>query len=221
MIRVGIADDHSLVRQGIRSLLEKASDVAVIGEPADGQAAVELCERSPSILDVLVMDIGMPRLSGIQATQAIRARHLLTRVIMLSMHTDNQLVLQALRAGANGYVLKSALFEDLLTAIRLATDGNFYLSPEISESVIDEVVIGSHAPQEKDMGRYARLSLREREILKLLVEGYTNSEMAAILNISIRTVQKHRGNVMEKLDVHDVAGLTRLAIRHGLIFMED
>jgi DNA-binding NarL/FixJ family response regulator len=217
MIRVVIADDHHLVRQGIRSLLEGAGDIEVIGEAGDGQEAVMLVQKlSP---DVLVLDIGMPRLNGVQAAEDIRSRRLPTRIVMLSMHTDRRLVQQSLRAGASGYVLKDSVLEELLLAIRAASRGYTYLSPQISQAIVDFFLAGEgHAGEATP---FEQLSPREREILKLIAEGRTNNEMADILKISVRTVQKHRANLMAKLDVHDVAGLTRIAIMYGLIFIDE
>src|SRR5579859_4603548 len=211
MIRVGIADDHNLVRQGVRSLLEKANDVAVIGEATDGHQAVELCERTLLPPDVLLLDVGMSRMNGIQAAQAIRARHLGTRIVMLSMHDNIHLVRQSLRAGANAYVLKSALFDELLCAIQAVIEGQVYVSHELAEALEKSALTGLLMAVDDEPDTYMRLSSREREILKLLVEGHTNVEMADVLNISVRTVEKHRGNLMDKLEVHDVGGLTRIA----------
>jgi len=217
MIRVVIADDHHLVRQGIRSLLAQASDITVIGEAADGYEAVELVEQVQP--DVLLLDVGMPRLGGIQAAEQIQVRKLATRIVMLSMHTDRQLVRQALRVGANGYVLKNALFEELLLAIHAAVKGHTYLSPEISQLAVD--ILREGVDKGNDTTPYDQLTPREREVLKLVAEGYTNCEMADILTLSVRTIQKHRASLMAKLDIHDIAGLTRFALKHGLILNED
>src|SRR5262249_31691085 len=150
-----------------RSLLEKAGDVAVIGEASDGQEAVELCAQTSLPLDVLLLDIGMPRMSGIQAAQAIRANHYLTRIIMLSMHNDSQLVRQAFKGGANGYVLKNALFDELLQAIHATIEGETYISPELAQALADPPFPGVEIETEEKAVAYERLSLREREILKL------------------------------------------------------
>jgi DNA-binding NarL/FixJ family response regulator len=215
-IRVIIADDHHLVRQGIRSLLEKASDIEVVGEAADGQEAIGLVERL--IPDVLVTDVAMPRLDGNQVVERVRAMDAATQVIILSMYSDEALVRQTLRNGAKGYLLKQSVTEELLLAIRAASQGEVYLSPAISGSIIAELLAleadaGVAHPSE-------RLTPREREILQLISEGNTNSAIARLLKVSVKTVEKHRANLMSKLDVHDLAGLMRAAIRHGLIFLD-
>lgn len=215
MIRVIIADDHYLVRQGIKALLEKkAEDIEVVGEAENGEQAMELVVRlSP---DVLLMDIAMPRLSGIQAAEQVRALGGDTKVVILSMYYDETLVRQALRHGAAGYVLKSSLTEELLLAIRSASAGEIYLSPSVGSIVADML----SQPDSMESSAFDRLSRREREVLRLIGEGYTNNRMAQAMNISVKTVQKHRTNLMSKLQVHDVAGLVRIAIKHGLIFLD-
>jgi DNA-binding NarL/FixJ family response regulator len=215
-IRVIVADDHHLVRQGIRSLLEKAEDIEVIGEAADGQEAVELVERL--VPDVAVMDIAMPRLDGSQALVRVRALHVTTQVVMLSMYSEETLVRQALRNGAKGYLLKRSVTEELLLAIRAANRGETYLSPAISGPLIaDSLALQADAEM---LGPVAELTPREREVLQLVSEGRTNTTIAEMLQISVKTVEKHRANVMTKLKVHDLAGLMRAAIKHGLIFLE-
>lgn len=214
MIRVVLADDHHLVRRGIRSLLEQSGEVVVVGEADNGRDAVDLVEEHAP--DVVVLDLSMERMNGIQATEQIRQRRLRTKVVMLSVHTDKHLIQQALQAGVTGYLLKSALMEELLLAVRAASRGHSYLSPEVSQSILANFVSGS-APVLTPLGD---LTPREREVLKLIAEGLTSSEIAEALDISLRTVQKHRTNLMEKLDVHNVAGLTRTAIKYGLIHME-
>jgi DNA-binding NarL/FixJ family response regulator len=216
MIRVVLADDHHLVRTGIRALLEKAGDIEVIGEAADGQAAVELVEQLQP--DVLVIDIAMPRLTGIQALGRVRSMGNDTRVVILSMHSGAPLVRQALRAGAIGYLLKHSVSEELLLAIRAASRGEVYLSPPVSGIVMDGYLDQQAAGPTADP--LEQLTSREREVLHLIAEGHTNNEISELMNISINTVEKHRANLMTKLDIHDVAGLTLFAIKHGLIFLE-
>jgi DNA-binding NarL/FixJ family response regulator len=216
-IRVIIADDHHLVRQGIRALLEKADDIEVIGEAADGQEAVELVEQLAP--DVLVMDIAMPRLNGNQAAGQVRALGVATQVVILSMYSDETLVRQALRNGAKGYLLKRSVTEELLLAIRAASRGEIYLSPAISGSIVaDFLRLQANADSS---GPFERLTSREREVLQLIAEGHTNSAIAQVLTISVKTVEKHRANLMSKLNVHDLAGLMRVAIKHGLIFLDE
>jgi DNA-binding NarL/FixJ family response regulator len=212
MIRVIIADDHHLVRQGIRALLEKASDIQVIAEAADGREAVELAERLTP--EVLVMDIAMPRLDGIQATRQIQDLGLATQVVILSMYSDEALVRRALRNGARGYLLKRSVSEELWLAVRAASRGEIYLSPPISKSVLGDFF----QAEVEERSVFDRLTPREREVLQLIAEGHTNRAIAQILRISVKTVEKHRANLMSALDVHDLAGLVRIAIDHGLVF---
>ena len=216
MIRVIVADDHHLVRQGIRMLLEKAGDIEVVGEAEDGQEAVELAERLTP--DVLVMDISMPRLNGTQATERIRSRGLATQVVILSMHADETIVRQALQCGAKGYMLKRAVAEELLLAVRAANLGDTYLSPPIAGSILSEFLAVSHGSDEPDV--MERLTPRERQVLQLLAEGGTNRAIAQELVISVKTVEKHRTHLMAKLNVHDLAGLVRVAVKHGLASVE-
>jgi len=216
VIRVVLADDHHLVRQGIGALLERAGDIQVVGEAADGREAVELIQRVAA--DVLVMDIAMPRLDGIQATERVRALGVATRVVILSMHSDETLVRQALRRGARGYVLKGAVREELLLAIRAAMRGDIYLSPAISASLLDELLVDQVDGDER--GPLELLTPREREVLQLIVEGHTNTAMAHELQVSVKTVQRHRANLMAKLNVHDLAGLVRMAITQSLVIVD-
>jgi len=217
VIRVIVADDHHLVRQGIRALLEKADDIEVVGEAADGQEAVELVERL--VPDVLVMDMAMPRLSGNQAIGRVRALGVATQVVILSMYSDETLVRQALRNGAKGYLLKRSVTEELLLAIRAASRGEIYLSPAISRSIVaDLLTLQTDADASSP---FERLTSREREVLQLISEGHTNNAIALVLQVSVKTVEKHRANLMSKLNVHDLAGLIRVAIKHGLIFPDE
>ena len=215
MLRVVVADDHHLVRQGIRALLEKADDIEVVGEAEDGQEALEVVEAT--VPDVLVMDVAMPRLNGILTTQRVRASGLPTQIVILSMYSDETLVRQALRNGARGYLLKRSVTEELLLAVRAASRGEIYLSPAISRTVVEELLMhkGDSASAPFD-----RLTPREREVLQLIAEGRTNKEMALLLTISVKTVEKHRANLMSKLKVNDVASLTRIALKHGLVFLD-
>jgi DNA-binding NarL/FixJ family response regulator len=217
VIRVVLAEDHHLVREGIRALLERADDIEVVGEAADGREAVELVQRL--VPDVLVMDIAMPRLDGTQATERVRALGVATQVVILSMHSDETLVRQTLRSGARGYLLKRSVTEELLLAIRAAVRGEIYLSPAISVSILDEflaIQADSEEPRPFDL-----LTPRQREVLQLIAEGHTNTAIAQILKVSTKTVEKHRANLMSKLNVHDVAGLIRMAVKLGLILLDE
>ena len=216
MVRVIVADDHHLVRQGIRMLLEKAEDIDVVGEAENGLEAVELAESlSP---DIVVMDISMPRLNGIQATEESRSRVSQTQVVILSMHADDAMVRQALRRGARGYVLKRAVGEELLLAIRAAMNGESYLSPPIAASIVDEFF--SRPDADDESSRLEKLTRRETEVLQLLAEGGTNNSIAEEFVISAKTVEKHRASLMAKLDIHDLAGLVRFAVKHGLVSVD-
>jgi DNA-binding NarL/FixJ family response regulator len=217
MIKVILADDHHLVRQGIRSLLEKAEDIEVIAEAENGLEAVKLAERYQP--QVLVMDIGMPRLNGVQAAEQIRNLDLPTKVVILSMHSDEMVVRQAIRSGAWGYLLKDSVATELLLAIRAAQRGEVYLSPAVSKMVMSNFINGR--TNVEAFSGFDSLSLREREVLKLIAEGYTNKAIADTLFITIKTVEKHRASVMAKLNLQDMAGLVRVAIKHGLIFLDD
>jgi DNA-binding NarL/FixJ family response regulator len=217
VIRVIVVDDHHLVRQGIRALLEKADDIKVVGEAADGQEAVELVERLAP--DVLVMDIAMPRLNGSQAVGRVRALGMATQVVILSMYSDETLVRQALQNGARGYLLKRSVTEELLLAIRAANRGEIYLSPAISQSIVAgflKLQTGADASSP-----FERLTPREREVLQLISEGHTNNAIAHVLKVSVKTVEKHRANLMSKLNVRDLAGLIRAAIKCGLILPDE
>ncbi|MBE7551284.1 MAG: response regulator transcription factor [Anaerolineales bacterium] len=217
MIRVILADDHHLVRQGIRSLLEKTGDIEILAEAENGQEAVKLAERL--LPDVLVMDIAMPRLNGIQAAEQIRSLGLAAQVVILSMYSDETVVRQALRAGVRGYLLKRSVVEELLLALRAAMRGEIYLSPAVSQMMMTDFLAGQSAAEVASP--FDQLSAREREALKLVAEGATNKAIAEAMQISVKTVEKHRTNLMTKLNVHDLAGLIRIAIKHGLISLDE
>ena len=216
MIRVIIADDHHLVRQGIRALLDNVSDIEVVGEAATGQEAIELAEKLAP--EVVIMDISMPRMDGTQATERILSLDSQTEVVILSMHSDTTLVQQLLRLGVKGYLLKRSISEELLLAVRSASRGEVYLSPTISDSVMS--ILMSPQTGETPGTPGGLLSPREREVLQLIAEGYTNNAIAKTLTISVKTVEKHRANLMTKLEVNDLPGLIRTAIKQGLIFLD-
>ena len=212
MIRVLIAEDHIMVRAGIRALLEKAGDINVLGEASNGQEAIDLTrELSP---DVLIMDIMMPRMNGIQAAENLRDLKLSTHILLLSMYADEGFVHQALQYGVKGYVLKSSVSDELLWAVRAVASGKTYLSNPVSEIVV-ESVINPYTGQDGDP--LSNLSPREKEILQLIAEEYTSGEIAKMLFISEKTVEKHRAKLMEKLNVRNLAGLVRLAVKYRLV----
>jgi DNA-binding NarL/FixJ family response regulator len=217
-IRVLIADDHNLVRAGIRSLLEAAAGIEVVAEASDGREALRLIEEQRP--DVVLMDIAMSGLNGLEATARAVQAFPHVRVIILSMHANEEYVVQALRAGASGYLLKDAGTAELELAVKAVARGETYLSPPISKQVISDYIhrIGGEAPGERGAaGELERLTQRQREILRLIARGHTTQEIARILSISVKTVETHRTQLMERLDIHDIAGLVRYAIRTGLI----
>lgn len=215
MIRVIIAEDHNLVRQGIRALLERSGEVQVVAEAATGEEAVHLTEKEKP--DVVVMDLSMPRLDGAQASERILSLSLPTQIIVLSMHSDTTMVQQLLRRGVKGYLLKDAVTEELLLAVRSVSQGKIFLSPTISDSVMSLLI----APPDVNAATAVDLlTPREREVLQLVSEGHTNSSIADVLSISVKTVEKHRANLMNKLEVNDLASLVRESIRRGLVILD-
>ena len=205
--RVVLADDHAMVRQSLRALLEREGFV-VLGEAADGQEAVRLVlSESP---DVAVMDISMPLFNGLDAAMELSSTCPKTKIILLTQHDEKPYVAQAMRCGVKGYVLKTQAANDLVQAIREVCRGQVYLSPGVSRAVVEaysEPVRASDPP----------LSLRERQVLQLIAEGKTSKQIATLLGVSAKTVESHRTNLMQKLDIHEIAGLARYAIRHGLV----
>ena len=211
-IRILLADDHALVRQGLRSLLESIEDFEVVGEAANGREALRLIRALEP--QVAVMDIAMPELNGLDATtHALRDQPRL-RVLILSMHATESYVLEALRAGAAGYVLKDADAGELERAIRAVAQGERYLTPSVSHHVIERFM---RAEREGHKAGAEALSARQREVLQLIAEGRSTREIAVTLNLSVKTVETHRAQLMQRLQIFDVAGLTRHAIRIGLI----
>jgi two-component system response regulator NreC len=211
-IRVLIADDHTILRDGIRSLLEDEPDMQVIGEAEDGISAVKMaCQLEP---DVVLMDIAMPLLNGLEATRQIKRSAPQVRVLVLTMHENEEYIRQVLASGAMGYILKDAAARDLLGAIRSVHRGEAVLSPAITRLVIEDYLRwGDLQPGQEENG----LSPREREVLQLIAEGYTNRQIAEILTVSIKTVQAHRSNLMSKLDLHDRGELIKYAIQKKII----
>ena len=215
MIRVLIAEDHLLVRAGIRALLEKAGDIHILGEASNGQEAVDLVKDLKP--DVLIMDIMMPRLNGIEAAEQIQLLKLPTNILILSMYSDAGFVHKAMQSGVKGYVLKSSVSDELLQAVRTVAGGDKFLSSPIS-GLIEEGTVSSYAASEDDP--FDSLSPREKEVMKLIAEGYTSAEIGKILFISDKTVEKHREKLMKKLNVRNMVGLVRLAIKYRLVDLE-
>jgi DNA-binding NarL/FixJ family response regulator len=207
-IRILLADDHAVVRQGFRMILAAQPDMEIVGEAGNGREAVELAERLKP--EVVVMDVSMPELNGIEATRRLAASTPHSRVLALSMHKDSVYVREILRAGARGYLLKDSVADDLVSAVRAVGSGEGYISPRVSNAVLDDY--RRHVTNPIDM-----LTSREREVLQMLAEGKTNKEIAGLLNLSPYTVEAHRGRVMEKLNLHTVADLVRFAVRNGLV----
>lgn len=208
MIRVLLADDHILVREGLRALLAKEADIQVVAEAGDGRDALRAARETRP--DVAAMDLSMPLLNGLEAARQMAAWGQSPRVILLTVHAEDRYVLEAIRAGVRGYVLKKQAAADLVRAIREVSGGGVYLSPGISAAVV-EAVRSPQAPREEP------LTSREREVLQLVAEGKTTKEIAVLLGVSVKTADAHRTRLMQKLDIHDIAGLTRYAIRHGII----
>jgi DNA-binding NarL/FixJ family response regulator len=209
-VRVLLADDHELVRAGIRSLLQAISGVMVVAEARDGREALESVRRHQP--DVVLMDIGMPGLNGLEATSRIVKEFPRTQVIVLSMYKSEEYVLGALRNGAAGYLLKDASPTELQTAVRAVARGESYLSPSVSRQVIDDYRQRTAA----STNPLDLLTPRQREILQLIAEGRSTKEIAGLLSVSVKTVETHRAQLMERLDVYDVPGLVRFAIRTGV-----
>jgi DNA-binding NarL/FixJ family response regulator len=217
-IRVLLADDHALVRAGIRSLLQNIGEVEVVAEADDGREALKLIASLQP--DIVLMDIAMPNLNGLEAAMRVTKEFPNVRVIILSMHANEEYVLQSLRAGAAGYLLKGARAAELELAVASVARGETYLSPAASKHVIVDYVqrsAGDALSSQDERSPVERLTPRQREILQLIAEGHSTKEIAHTLNISVKTAETHRTQIMERLGIHDIAGLVRYAIRAGLI----
>ncbi|MCG3207686.1 MAG: Oxygen regulatory protein NreC [Anaerolineae bacterium] len=210
-ITVLLAEDHTIVRQGLRSLLDNEPEIEVVGEAGDGQEAIQKTEQLRPA--VVVMDITMPILNGLEATRQIKKLFPAVKVVILTVHSTEEHIYQILRAGASGYVVKQGAVPELIEAIRAAAQGNTFLSPTISRQAIDEY--GRQA--EVTVDRYDRLTDREREVLQLIAEGRTSREMASRMHVTVKTVEAHRAHLMDKLGLHTIADLTRYALRKGMI----
>jgi two-component system response regulator NreC len=214
-MKVLIAEDHGVVRQGLKALIEEEPDIEVVGEAADGLEVVELAKQlSP---DVILMDITMPNLNGVEATRFILEDHPTIQVIALSVHFDKHFVMEMLRAGASGYVLKSYLFDEVLRALRTVAAGEHYLSPKITEVVLDDYIPFISKPKESAQ---EHLTARERQIIQLLAEGKTTKQIALHLHVSPKTIDSNRRQIMNKLGISSIAELTKYAIREGLTSAE-
>jgi len=210
MIRVLLADDHALVRAGIRSLLNAMDEVEVIAEASSGEEAIELVAQNQP--DVVLMDIAMKGITGLEAAARMRSRNPEVRVVILSMHSGEEYVLQALRAGAAGYLLKDAATGELELALRSVMRGESWLSPAVSRQVVEGYVQRAGGEQAPEV-----LTARQREVLRLVAGGKSTKEIAFLLNLSVKTVETHRAQIMERLGIRDVAGLVRYALRTGLV----
>ena len=215
-IRVLIADDHKIMLAGLRSLLEKQADIEVVDEADNGRKAVQIAlAKKPN---VVVMDVSMPDLNGIEATTQICESLPETRVIALSMHSDKRFVMGMLRAGASGYLLKDCASQELATAILQVAGGKKYLSPEITGVVLGDILQGESSGEVATAT--SQLSPREREVLQLIAEGWSTKQIASHLYVSVKTIETHRRQIMKKLDLHSIADLTKYAIREGLTSIE-
>lgn len=214
-IRILLADDHAIVLQGLCSLLEKEADIEVVGEAEDGRVALNLVrELAP---DIVIMDITMPNLNGIEATYEIVSEFPKVRVIALSIHSNRQFVAGMLKAGASGYILKECLFDEFVQAIRTVAAGGTYLSPRITGVVVEDYVERLSTTAESQLDK---LTFREHEVLQLLAEGKSTKQIALELHVSVKTIETNRRQIMDKLDIHSVAELTKYAVREGLTSLE-
>ena len=212
-ITIVIAEDHRILRDGLKALFSLQQGLSVVGEAEDGREALRAVRETDP--DIVFLDISMPRTSGLHVIKEIKASAPRTKVLVLTVHNDEEYVLEALKQGADGYLLKHSGYEDILTAIRRVMDGKKYLSPDVSDKVVEGYI--GLKKGDRETTSWDSLSTREKEVMKLIAEGYTNREIAAYLYISSKTVEKHRANLMNKLGVHSVAELTSIAVRKGLV----
>lgn len=212
-VRILLADDHTIVRNGLRVLLERQPDFEVVGEAGNGREAIDLAQQQSP--DIVIMDIAMPTMNGIEAAARITANLPKTAVVVLSMHADESYILRALKAGARGYLLKDSAETDLIQAVRAVASGKAFFSPAVSKVLAEEYIW--HVERRGVQDPYDLLTARERELLQLIAEGKSAKEIAGLLNLSFHTVDTHRGNLMQKLNVHSIPELILYAVRKGII----
>jgi DNA-binding NarL/FixJ family response regulator len=215
-IRVLVADDHAILREGVRALLALSDDIEVVGEAADGQQAIEACRQLDP--DVVLMDVAMPGLGGLEATLQIRKEQPSVRILILTQYEDREYIRRFLKAGVAGYVLKKTAGSELAAAIRAAARGGLVLDPDVAREVMKEQGLGSSAEPTADP--YESLTDREKQVLKLVAEGHSNKEVAERLDISVKTAMSHRERIMDKLDLHSRTDLIKFALRRGVIRVE-
>jgi len=210
-IKILIADDHKIVREGLRTLLDKQTGMKVVGEAANGTLAVkQALEQCP---DIVIMDVTMPDLNGIEATRRIVAKNTKIKIIALSMHSDRRFMVEMLKNGASGYLLKDSAFDELAFAIKTVMKNQTYLSSQIADLVLKDYI---NQLNKTDPTAYSLLTPREREVLQMLAEGHTTKQISARIHVSVKTVETHRKQIMDKLNIHNIAGLTKYAIREGI-----
>jgi two-component system response regulator NreC len=214
-IKVVVADDHTILRQGIKALLDNQKGIEVVGEAKDGREAIKTIEEL--LPDVILMDIAMPGLNGLEATRRIKKKFPKVKVVVLTMHANEEYIFQILNAGADGYLVKETAFQDLISAINAVHKGEAFMSPSISKKVMTDYIQRAQGEEKVD---FDTLTTREREILQLVAEGNSNKKIAEALFISPKTVETHRAHIMDKLNIHDRAGLIKYAIRKGMINLD-
>ena len=214
--RLVIAEDHTILREGLRSLFSSSPNFEIVGEAEDGREAIRCVEKLKP--DLILTDLSMPRMNGMEAIREIKKRSPSTKVLVLTVHKTEEYILATLKAGAEGYILKDSTQSELMAAVKNVLSGRHYISPGISEKVIEGYLDGRKVLKARTT--WETLTQREREILKLIAEGYRNKEIADFLDISVKTVEKHRANLMEKLDLHSASSLTAFAMEKGLISRE-
>lgn len=214
-IKILLADDHSIVRSGLRTLFKATSEFVVVGEAPNGDEAVRQVGRLQP--DIAILDISMPKLNGIEATKIIKQRHPEVKVLILTIHENEEYIYEMIRAGANGYVLKDAEKQEIFTAVRTVASAEPFFSPGISKLIIEKFVKRAKEPLPQRGAEHQKLTRREQEVLRLIAQGLTGREIAEKLYLSTSTVNTHRANLMQKLDIHDTAGLVRFAIQQGMV----